>query len=91
MAFACGQPSTLDGVDDGAGGGIADDTAGFPVLVSAPGEVIGITVEDGVPADGIRSQGRDNVQFSVLDERVGGRISRHLEFIVPEGRGRSIR
>ena len=90
VAFACSQPSALNGVDDGACGGIADNTAGLPVLICAPGEVIRMAVEDGVSANNIRGQGRKNVQFSILDERVGRRIGCHLEFSVPEVKGRSI-
>lgn len=48
VAFAGSQTSALNRVDDRSGGGIADDTAGFPVFICASSEVIGIAVEDGV-------------------------------------------
>jgi len=90
VAFACGQSSTLNRVDDGAAGGIADDTTGFPVLISASSEVIRITVENRVSTNDVGGQGWENEQLSILDERVGGRIGCHLEFAVPEAQGRSI-
>lgn len=61
VAFACRQPSTLDRVDDNAGGRIADDTTGLPVNICAPGEVICIAVENSVSTNDIRGQGGENV------------------------------
>lgn len=82
MAKACRQTSTLNRVDDDAGGRIADGPTGFPILICAPGEVVGISIENSVSTDNVGGQGRENVQLSVFDERVGGRICRHLEFTV---------
>ena len=61
VAFACRQPSTLDWVDDGAGGRIADDTTGFVIRICAPGEIIGIAIENSVSTNDIRGQSRENV------------------------------
>lgn len=58
MAFACSQPGTLNRVDNDASGGIADDTAGFVILVRASSEVIGIAVENSVSSNHIGGQGR---------------------------------
>jgi len=61
VTFACGQPSALNRVDDGAAGGIADDTTGFPVLVCAPSEVVRITIKNGISTNDLGGQGRKNV------------------------------
>jgi hypothetical protein len=72
VTLACGQTSTLNRVDDGASSGIADDAAGFPVLIRAASKVIRITVENGISPDYVRGQGRHDVQLSIFDEGVGG-------------------
>lgn len=82
VALACRQTSTLNRVDDDAGRRIANDTASFPVGVRASGEVVCMTVQDSVPANDIRGECRVNVKVAIFDERVVGRIGRHLKLVV---------
>lgn len=78
-----GEARAHDGIDNGAGGAVADHATRREIRVCTACQVVRVTVEDSVRADNIRSERGEEVQLIVLDEGIVRRRCRHLELAVP--------
>lgn len=78
----CGDASAHDRIDDRPSRLVADRPASRQIRIRTSSKVVCVSVKDGVAAYDVRGKGREDVKVVVLDERVVGARSRHLELPV---------